>query len=456
MTPTPMSPRNGKSERRTRRGFAALVAGAVAGTVLLGGGAAWAYWTASAKGTGTVTTPAVSITQTNFGNLGATYINTHTSLTNTGNFTVTNTGAVAGTATVSIAGPDSLLAKLPILVWPVANTAACTAATTPPASAVSGTWGSTSVTSTLALAANASQMYCVRTAVAVADRPGLAVASGTQSGTPSITATLAASGWTATATTATPLSNTQKTEAIFPLDTAYLADPTKSRWFTVTNGGQCLDVFGGGAASNGNNASSYGCGTAGQSNQIWQFTQDGGDSSKITARPGSGATLRLASGTGGNQQVSTAGNGSEQRWFIQKAGANSYLMVSASDGKCLVMTAANASPQATADCNTPNTRVNLTRVPLTFSKPFLSSGQFSFGYPIGSTGYTAQFYNGVSWVTMGTAASGTTTMSLGISGMSTGNTYPGRILATGTSEVMYDFAFSYGFLSGITMTGGIG
>ncbi|WP_072314827.1 RICIN domain-containing protein [Agrococcus sp. Marseille-P2731] len=339
--------------RRTRKGLMAFAVGALAFAMLAGGGAASAYWTAGAQGSGQVTTQAVRVSQTSFPSLGATFINTHTSLTTTGSFTVTNSGGVAGVASTTITSADARAAQLALRIWPVASTAACTAATAVPVTAGTGTWASTTVAGT-SLAAGASQVLCVRTTLPVSQRNALASTTGTTSVAANLNVSLVGTGtgWTAASAPA-PAAHT--TQAIYPLDTS-LAPVIGSRWHTLRTAastGVCLDVSGAGGV--GAAVIGWTCtqvNSAPQANQLWQVVPvSEADRTLVTLRPRHQPTMRLAVDATGRQTLAIAAAGAAQQWYVQRASASTVQLVSAVDGRCLSLpTASSATARTTVDC----------------------------------------------------------------------------------------------------------
>lgn len=217
----------------------ALVAGSA--------GAAFGYWVSTATATATATTASVAVSQTGFDGTGATYRGDV--LTSTGSFTVTNTGQTAGTASLAIAATSgaAMAAAMPISVWQVASAASCTAATTVPGGATTGTWASWQA-SGVALAPGVSTVFCVRTVVP--NRQAVATSTGAQSTTSTLTVTFDdAAGWVGTVS-ATGTA-TRATELIYPPavgGSANYVQPGLSNWFTLRSVGTslCLDVSGSG------------------------------------------------------------------------------------------------------------------------------------------------------------------------------------------------------------------
>lgn len=368
--------------RTTRARILAVIAGVLAFALLAGGGTAWAYWTATAQGTGQVTTPSVQISQTNFTALQATYINTHTRLTATGSFTVTNNGSVAGTATSRISATGTIAPQMPLSIWPAASAGVCTPSATIPGSAVSGTWASAAVAGT-PLAAGASQTFCVRTDVPVAQRNTLATASGTATVAGTLNVSLAATGtgWTAAAAPATAH---QTTQAIYPLDPV-LAPATDSRWHAFRSAGNsnaCLDVSSSGGPGttviSGTCAVNAG-GYTGPS-QFWQVIPvNESNRTLVTLRPRHAPATRLAVDGTRRQVTATASpTSTSQQWHVQRGPNSAVQFVSAVDGRCLSLpSTTGAGSLSTVDCTNPaSVLVAPERKPLDFTSGALLGAGF--------------------------------------------------------------------------------
>lgn len=334
----------------------ALVAGATAFLVAIGGTASWAYFTASADATGSLTTQGVTVSQSGFAGMGATYLPSN--LSDTGSFTVTNTGAVNGTAVVTIAAPESWASGLPIRVWP--TTAAACNATNPPGSALSGTWAAPPALSPT-LATGASVTYCVRTTIP--DWKTLTSADGSQQANPEISVSLTAAGWVATAASAT---HRQRTAGMYPL-TGTFFDPTKSRWFTVradADTGFCLDVSGSGGS--GAAVIAYGCHS--DSNQRWEFLPVSGDvQSLVTIRPRHAMGTRV-SYSGANAITANAASSTSQQWYVQRIDTTRSQLVSAATGLCLGLPTSTAANATMVTCDSASARLRFEREPLSFSQ----------------------------------------------------------------------------------------
>ena len=355
---------NGWLKGRSRAAIAGFVSGIAAFSLLVGGGAAWAYWTATTQATATVKTAPISITVSPT-SLDGTFLNTHATLKRTGSFTVSNTSGTPGDVSASIAGSGSLASNLPIRIWP-SSVAACSVAAVP-ASATSGTWASAAAPAVPGVPAGGSVVYCVRTDVPVASRNLIASANGTSSASSTITATLNSAGWTSKAGA---VNATQKTSAVYPLaGTSWLPNGL-SRWFTVRAAGnteQCLDAMSSGGE--GVDMLAYGCYVS--SNQSYEILPAAdADHRLITLRPAHAGGLRVAVTAAGKVTLASAGAGtaSMQQWWVQSMPNGRTQLVSAYDGKCLVLpTQESTTPISTVDCTATTAALVLQRSPFTFS-----------------------------------------------------------------------------------------
>jgi hypothetical protein len=182
-----------RASRRT-----ALLAALVVLLVGTGSGAGWAAWRASATVATSAVVGALAAQVTGTASLGTTYATRTSSVTAA--VTFRNAGTVAASSwradtTLAPAMNDasaSLASRVTVQAWPASTSSACTSAATVPAGAVSGTWAAPPAVSGGALAAGASAVWCWRT-TPTADAP----AAGTV--TPSVTLTLSAGSWRATA-----------------------------------------------------------------------------------------------------------------------------------------------------------------------------------------------------------------------------------------------------------------
>lgn len=411
--------------------MAGFAVGALAVVVAVGGGAASAFFTSNATAQGEATTARVEVTTTNFASMDATLINTHTTLTKTGSFTVKNSGTASGTATASITSPDALALKLPLTVWPTSNVSTCT-----PTAAV----GAGSVTQTVAsltmppvtLAAGASQAYCARITVTPANRPTLQSTAGDQSAKATLNATLNAGGWTAQATAAIA---TQKTDDIYPLDATVVPAATASRWFKISNAAATLCLDGANSGSDGAAVITYQC--TDNANQRFKLVPVDATSSLVTIAPKHTGGVRLAAVAGTAVLKNTDANSVAQRWYLQKVNASTWQLVSADTGKCLPVLANEGSLAATplVDCTDATAKVKLAREPLKFAGGWLT-GTFDFSARQNQTGLTVQKLIGANWVNVRSMKDGTK-VAINDSDLSVGRTSL-RVVLSGKSEVLYE------------------
>lgn len=438
------------AQRAPRTRFA-VVAGLVSFLLAGSGGAAWAYWTAQATATGTVTTSTVAVAQTNFAT-PATTTYLPSSLTSTRNFSLVNNSGIAGVATATISAPEAYAANLSVSVWPVANAAACTdASTVPTTGVVSGTWASLSLT-TPSLAAGASQFYCARTTIA--DWKTITTSTGGAVVNPQLAVSIDADGWAATGTGA---SHVQQTQGMYPLVTAPFFDSSlSSTWHTVrsvSNSGYCLDVSGSGG--NGANIVTWGCHN--DANQRWQFLPvSGNDQSLVTLRPRHAPTTRLttATTTAGTVTVATASGSTAQQWYVQRVSATLYQLVSAATGRCLPLDSVNSVSTATVDCNSVTARLSFAREGLTFSTSGTSAtvtfGGASFGFNAGQTGTLQRQTGATTWTNVSTIAATDTSETFTPPNNAT-TTYR-IVFGTGTDVAYFPFTITRNG-SAITSTG---
>lgn len=335
--------------------IAAFVAGFAAVAILLGGGSAFAYWTATAAATGTTTSTAVTVTQQGFANLATTYRNSSlassgaTLVRSAGSFRISNTGTEAGIATLALTGTGPL-SSMAVRVWP-ADASGC--ASTPPASAATGTWASTRLTG-MALASGQSATVCVQ---ASAERATLAAAGGIADVTVTANVTLDASGWAATAATAVAV---HKTSAIFPLSGA--AVPVSgSRWVMLTpkdDTTRCLDVDDA-QPHVGSAVSTYKCYESSAAdrtnpNRLWQMIPVSADRSLVTFRPAHAPTRRLGlKGDAGPDLALAAADAASpaQQWYLQDRGDGGHLVVNALNGLCMAEQPGQNAPVRLVECD---------------------------------------------------------------------------------------------------------
>jgi hypothetical protein len=331
-----------------RRGIAAAV---VVALMAGGTGAAYAAWTASVTATSTASAAILTVTTSNLDSLAATLGNESiasagsVSLTSTGSVSVENTTTTTSstvpalTLTLSSAG-GTLASAVNATVWYQAN-GVCTPATAVGAGSVTGTWtGPVVLSSTLAKGVSAT--YCVRSTIA--NRQNAAVAAGTQSFTPRVSATLTVGNFTGTVSAQS--ATAQATRSLFPV-----ATPTVNSWYMVKRSGTslCMDVSGAGTTS-GTAVITYTCKTTDFTNQEWQFTQDG--STGYFDIKGRGAQSLRVDAQSGSLAVVTDSAAVTQLWQPQLVAAGVYQFVNKSTGLCLVSSATSGTtPMTVATCD---------------------------------------------------------------------------------------------------------
>lgn len=338
--------------------------------------------------------------------MDATLINTHTTLTKTGSFTVKNSGTASGTATASITSPDALALNLPLTVWPTSNVSTCTPTAVVGAGSVTQTMASLTMPA-VTLAADASQAYCARITVTPANRPTLQSTAGDQSAKATLNATLAAGGWTAQATAAIA---TQKTDDIYPLDATLVPAATSSRWFTITNPTiptNCVDVTSSGGA--GAAVITYQCSI--NANQRWKFVLVDGSNSLVTIAPKHTPNVRLTATASGTAVIQEPTSNVNPRWYLQKVTDTTWQIVSAETGKCqpagTAWGAANSSQLI--DCNQATAKVTLTSEKLSLSTSGLIFPQITFDFTSNQSGtaFAVQQDGPVGWTTVATVSNST-------------------------------------------------
>ncbi|GAA2241339.1 hypothetical protein GCM10010401_12620 [Rarobacter faecitabidus] len=439
--------------------------------VVIGSTAAFAYWTSAATANGTATTRSVSATSTGFGDLQPAFAN-HSFLATaytaaaTGNFVIINSGQTAGTMTFTITAPGAVPALLPIHVWPVASAAVCTAATTVPGSAGSGTWASYSMSTPVSLAVGAAQRYCVRTSVT--NRQTLAQSGGSTSASAALTVTFDdADGWAGTVNHAA--STTVNTELIYPyaeVDSANYVRTGLSNWFTISRADTGLRLDVSGSSGGGTRVITW---TAhSDSSQRWEILPVGAANPnlvRLRPRHSSGLGTRLAHNASNDVLISTLNaSATNQLWEIQRVSNTTFQLIAHTTGRCLAMNTASGGAQlSTAACSAAaadraNQVLTLTREPLTFT----NGTNVTFAWNSNSNAnYRAQRLDGSTWTNVGTATNGTSlsfargTGWLGLT-VPTG-TSQWRIVIDGTSTVIFDgITLNRNSGNTITATDGVG
>lgn len=312
-----------------------LVAAIAAFLVLGSSGVAYAYWSANAALTSTAKAGSIAVSLSGFSSGASTlqYTFVNDTRARTGSITVTNTSPTTSSTPIPVSialgyvsgGSAVLAAKIDVTMWGPTTAASCTSTATPSGTITSGTWASfPSMTDTLI--AGQAKTWCVR--ASNAERSDIASPTGTISLQPTVTATLTAGTWTATASATT----TQNTQYIYPV-----APISSTAWFRIhltTNSNRCLDIRASGGA--GTELIDWGCHT----NPNQQFQLSGADANgylSVTPRhqqglrwdnggsaaPGSVIKIQNASGTG------------SQGWQFQEVSSGVYQIVNKASGLCI-------------------------------------------------------------------------------------------------------------------------
>ncbi|HWM34702.1 MAG TPA: RICIN domain-containing protein [Pseudolysinimonas sp.] len=327
-----------------------LIAAAVVTLLGVGAGAGFAAWSGTATVTGSASAAQLAVTTTNFTSAAYTFGNE--TLTTTGSVSVSNTTTTTSTRVPALtlafsrdSGASALAQKVALTVWYQAS-GTCTTSTSVGAGAVTGTWASFAGLSTT-LAKGATATYCIRSTIA--DRQDVALAGGTQSFVPKVTATLSVGSFTGAAT-ATATAG-QVTRYIYPA-----ASLSTTTWYMVKSSGQCMDVSGGGTSASGTAVISYPCKTSDTTNQEWLFTADGSTGYyDLTPRSGTSTNVRAdingATSAGAAVTVRTDGSSAGQLWQPQLVSTGVYQFVNKLTGMCLTSTATSSGAVTQAVCS---------------------------------------------------------------------------------------------------------
>ncbi|TFB79291.1 RICIN domain-containing protein [Terrimesophilobacter mesophilus] len=329
--------------RGRRRRWGALHHGITAGLavflLLVGSGVSYAAWTRSTTATNTAGAATLGVSTTGFASNVFTFQNHQ--LSTTGSVTLTNTTVTQSMAvgtysmTLGYTGDAALAAKLAVAVWPTTAPSGCPAVTTPPGTAVTGSWSTVATTVnplTGSLAKNATASYCIR--VTGAERGELASSTGVLSIQPSVSASLKVGNWIQSAGATT----TQKTAWIFPA-----FGPTPNTWYQIVNQAtlNCLDVYSASLTS-GTGVIDYTCKTGNavvDYNQEWSFARSAGDYYDITPRHDQ--TLRMDAVGSSTMALAAVDvetdNDSRlsQEWQLQAQPGSVYQLVNRNSGLCL-------------------------------------------------------------------------------------------------------------------------
>ncbi|KQR51988.1 hypothetical protein ASF88_10370 [Leifsonia sp. Leaf336] len=324
-----------------------------------------AGWSARVTATGSVTVGQESVTVTP---TAVSAVMTNDLYQTTYLVSVTNAQSsttFAGTSDVTLTAlPDSTPATglgtlLTAVVWPVASAAACTTATDPVPGAVSGAWASGVTSAAVALAPQATALFCVRgyptggsssSANSGQNRQTLASALGSTSGTTSFTpafrADIALDDLQAQAT-ATPEPIT--TSLIYPftvlsnVTTYYQVKPQN----ILSPAALCLDLRGGVGAGTGSPIDTFTCHNIGTDvslgNQaISMLPVSGLNAIQLRVRTtatNNGFVTASTTGVGSGVVVNTSNTSNLQQLWIPQSVSNSggslLQLVNAATGLCL-------------------------------------------------------------------------------------------------------------------------
>ena len=364
----------GPTRRRTRREWVRRarvpltggLAGAVAWSLLLGGGTAWAYWTSQASVVGGVAPRPVAAELRTDG-LDVVLTGDDGIRTSTGSFTVTNRGAEPGTVVAGMYSSEPLAAQVAVSIWPRAS-ADCGAEPVP-GSAGRGTWGSAVAPAVPPLASGGSVVFCVRTEASDAEAVRLAQESGRLATSSAVAAIFTAAGW-AGIPMVKPVS--LRTAVIRPASaTPWLPDGL-SRFYTLRprgNGGLCL------AAGPGTIVGAplivEKCDA--RASQSFDVVPSATDGPKLVSLR-SLAHTRLAVTVGADGRLSLESSGAivkdqrTQHWWVQHLPGGRKQFVSALDGRCLIIPSTEGStPLATGPCEESAAAFEPRRTPLLWS-----------------------------------------------------------------------------------------
>lgn len=397
--------------RLRSRAIAALIVGAAVGVIAGGGAAAYAYWTAKGAATSSVTTQRTAVElagPTAPTTLGTTFRNDTvdplatgypavTRLAYAAPVTVRNSGASTGDVTVQIAAVAGTLPSLSTRqIWQLpAGTTTCSATTAvgtlvTPASA----WNTAASFTISSMAAGVSRTYCVRTTVDSRISSAWS-ATGSNSFQPSITASINASGWVASAT---PITVTYDTKAVFPTGAMFApADPGTRLVQLKMQGAQnmCMDVNQ--TSEPRTNVNMYTCGSVPQFNQTWRLDAIDASGTVVTLQPVGNPSTRLAVISGAEQpkdsttlRLATAARAtSAQQFEVQKRPNNSYQFVSKLNGKCVGQVTSGALlTLMSCEQASPGTTVEFTRtasIMPTMQNGLVILGLAGFGVDLGMT-----------------------------------------------------------------------
>lgn len=355
-----------RSPRRSRRLTAVIaVIGVLCGIV--GGTAAYAVWSMRLTATGSVAAGSVSVAA--YPMTGSAFINS--SLTSTSIALTSNTSPQTSTMPAQIAPTFSatpatgLAANAGLAVWPIASVGDCTDTTPQPAGATTGTWGVGLTVPAASLSPGDSQMYCVRTSFAT--RQQMASASGSQSFSGSMGATLTVNSFTATAAPPAVMFNTLD---VYPYAT------TSNFWYNVipTTQSTCMDVTGGVNAAAGALIGTWSCHglyTAAYANQWFTMTEVA--TNTVMLRIGGTNDRAMQANANGTVTTQVRNPGiATQLWEPQQVSPNVFLLVSASTGLCITAASTSTALSMSPCSNSPLQRFTFNQLAVAPPSPMSS------------------------------------------------------------------------------------
>lgn len=289
----------------------AVVAAAVV-LALGASGVTYALWSSTATATATVTAGSIGVSLTGGDTLAVTY--SSSVLSRAGTLVVTNTGTVpvsySTAATLGSGSSAGLAGAVQVTAWPMVTSCP----TTPPTSALTGTWSSLPAISG-SVAAGSAATWCVVTSITSAQSTSFASAQVL----PVLTATATIGTWSATSSTSVTQTVSGSVVASGPpVDPAAWGsiktslDVTKCAW-PQYSGGTSLSLTT--------------CGTANQ--QQWRFSYDVAGNATILNRSAPTRHWAVASAAVGAAISVTTATGTLAQWIVvtNANGSTSYKLV---------------------------------------------------------------------------------------------------------------------------------
>lgn len=338
-----------RTRRPVRRRLIAFAAGAVAFSVFVAGGAAFAMWRAYSIGTVAVSTPTVSVSTAGFPSAAMTFENHLRDRTSS--FTVTNTGSAAGNVSLNITTANTVFAPfVGVQVWTVPNAAACTASSTPTGGAT-GTMQATTFNDATVLNAGASRVYCMRSRVPIENLRNIGQSSGAQTMTPSLNVAIASSGWTANA------SATATVGTRFIYTRHETLSTTSALRFRAPSAGNCM------ASNTSTSVSIRSCTIlaifTNSDAQYDVLKPIAAQLDRIKLRPINYTNTRVAAGTSALLLQTDATSAPAQEFFVQRVSSTTVQLVSAADGRCIVLGSSTATSVQLASCGSSGTAIEV-------------------------------------------------------------------------------------------------